>query len=87
MSQSKKIHFIAIGGSVMHNLAITLSKQGFIVTGSDDDIQDPSRSLLRQHHLLPAAFGWFPEKIDRSLEAVILGMHARKAPPDLVKSL
>lgn len=87
MSQSKKIHFIAIGGSVMHNLAITLSKQGFIVTGSDDDIQDPSRSLLRQHHLLPAAFGWFPEKIDRSLEAVILGMHARKDNPELLKAL
>lgn len=87
MSQPRKIHFIAIGGSVMHNLAIALSKQGISVSGSDDDIHEPSKSLLRQHHLLPATCGWFPEKIDRSLEAVILGMHASKDNPELLKAL
>ena len=87
MLQPKKIHFIAIGGSIMHNLAIALSAQGLSVSGSDDDIQDPSLSLLRQHGLLPAACGWFPEKIDRSLQAVILGMHAQKDNPELIRAL
>ncbi len=87
MLQSRKIHFIAIGGSVMHNLAIALSKQGISVSGSDDDIQDPSQSLLRQHQLLPDTCGWFPEKIDRSLDTVVLGMHARKDNPELLKAL
>ncbi len=84
--QSKKIHFIAIGGSVMHNLALTLQKQGYQITGSDDEIYEPSRSRLEKAGLLPAEMGWFPEKIDTSLEAIIVGMHARKDNPELIKA-
>ncbi|MCS6795364.1 MAG: Mur ligase family protein [Raineya sp.] len=84
--QSKKIHFIAIGGSVMHNLALTLQKQGYQITGSDDEIYEPSRSRLASAGLLPAELGWFPEKIDKSLEAIIVGMHARKDNPELIKA-
>lgn len=86
MSQPQKFHFIAIGGSVMHNLAIALSQQGHHVSGSDDDIQDPSKSKLKQHHLLPPNLGWFPDKIDSSTNAVILGMHAKNDNPELLKA-
>lgn len=79
----KRIHFIAIGGSVMHNLAIELHKSGNQVTGSDDYIFDPSKSRLAQHGLLPENFGWYPEKITSEIEAVILGMHARPDNPEL----
>ncbi len=85
MSSSKKFHFIAIGGSVMHNLAITLKQQGHNISGSDDDIQDPSKSRLAKHDLLPD-FGWFPERINNSIDAVILGMHAKKDNPELLKA-
>ena len=86
MFHPQKFHFIAIGGSVMHNLAIALSKQGHHVSGSDDDIQDPSRSMLAAHNLLPGKMGWFPEKIDESIHGVILGMHAKKDNPELLKA-
>ena len=89
MSQSSslhKMHFISIGGSVMHNLAIELHLKGFIVTGSDDEIYEPSSSRLAQYDLLPAVTGWFPEKITSDLEAVILGMHARQDNPELAKA-
>ncbi|MGX5855115.1 UDP-N-acetylmuramate--L-alanine ligase [Dyadobacter jiangsuensis] len=89
MSQSSslhKIHFISIGGSVMHNLAIELHLKGFIVTGSDDEIYEPSSSRLAQYDLLPPVTGWFPEKITTDLEAVILGMHARQDNPELAKA-
>jgi len=82
----QKIHFIAIGGSVMHNLAIALKQQGHTITGSDDEIFEPSRSLLLQHDLIPAAEGWFPEKIDASYNAIVLGMHAKKDNPELLKA-
>jgi UDP-N-acetylmuramate: L-alanyl-gamma-D-glutamyl-meso-diaminopimelate ligase len=82
----QKIHFIAIGGSVMHNLAIALKQQGHSITGSDDEIFEPSRSLLQQHGLLPTSEGWFPEKIDASLQCVILGMHAKIDNPELIKA-
>jgi UDP-N-acetylmuramate: L-alanyl-gamma-D-glutamyl-meso-diaminopimelate ligase len=72
-----KVHFIAIGGSVMHQLAIALCKKGYTVTGSDDEIFEPARSNLDQEGLLPAADGWYPEKVHSGLDAVILGMHAR----------
>jgi UDP-N-acetylmuramate: L-alanyl-gamma-D-glutamyl-meso-diaminopimelate ligase len=83
---SGKIHFISIGGSVMHNLAIALHQKGFIITGSDDEIYEPSVSRLSQHHLLPTEMGWFPEKITDDLEAIILGMHARGDNPELKKA-
>ncbi len=72
-----KIHFIAIGGSAMHNLAIALSRKGVEVTGSDDEIFEPSRSRLLKQGILPNEIGWFPEKITPGLDAVVLGMHAR----------
>lgn len=80
------IHLIAIGGAVMHNLAIALAKKGYHVTGSDDEIFEPSRSRLAKYNLLPSAPGWYPEKIHGNIDAVILGMHARADNPELVKA-
>ena len=80
------IHFIAIGGAAMHNLAIALHKKGYKVTGSDDEIFDPSRSRLATHGLLPKEFGWFPEQISSSIDVIILGMHARKDNPELLRA-
>ncbi|MDF1673077.1 MAG: Mur ligase family protein [Vicingaceae bacterium] len=81
-----KVHFIAIGGSAMHNLAIALKKKGFYVTGSDDEIFEPSKTRLKKHNILPKEFGWFPEKITTDLDAIILGMHARENNPELLKA-
>ncbi len=81
-----QIHFIAIGGSAMHNLAIALHKKGYQITGSDDTIHEPSKSRLAAHGLLPEAFGWFSENIHESLDAVILGMHAKADNPELLKA-
>lgn len=82
-----KIHFIAIGGAAMHNLALAVaSKEGYIVTGSDDEIFDPARTHLADAGLLPAEMGWFPEKITSDIDAVILGMHAREDNPELVRA-
>jgi len=81
-----KHHFIAIGGAVMHNLAIALHKKGHTITGSDDDIFEPSRSRLKAQNLLPEKQGWDPERIHRGLDSVILGMHARKNNPELKKA-
>ena len=80
------IHFIAIGGSAMHALAIALHKKGFNVAGSDDAIFEPSKSALEKSGILPSNPGWFPEKITRDLDAVILGMHAKKDNPELLKA-
>ena len=81
-----RIHFIAIGGSAMHNLAIALHKKGYQVTGSDDTIHDPSKSRLEKYGLLPEEFGWFPEKINTDLDTIILGMHAKIDNPELLKA-
>jgi UDP-N-acetylmuramate: L-alanyl-gamma-D-glutamyl-meso-diaminopimelate ligase len=81
-----KIHFIAIGGSAMHNLAIALHQKGYEVSGSDDTIHDPSKSRLEKYGLLPKTFGWFPEKISDSLDVIILGMHAKIDNPELLKA-
>lgn len=80
------IHFISIGGSAMHNLALALQQQGHTITGSDDEIYEPSRTRLAQHGLLPAEMGWFPERIHAELSCVILGMHARKDNPELARA-
>jgi UDP-N-acetylmuramate: L-alanyl-gamma-D-glutamyl-meso-diaminopimelate ligase len=80
----KHIHFIAIGGAIMHQLAIALQKQGYIITGSDDEINDPAKSNLAAVGLLPEKNGWFPEKIDDKVEAIVLGMHAKADNPELV---
>ncbi|MDR2979208.1 MAG: Mur ligase domain-containing protein [Bacteroidales bacterium] len=81
-----KIHFIAIGGSAMHNLAIALHLKGYEITGSDDEIFDPAKGRLEKYGLLPENIGWQPEKITTGLDAVILGMHARKDNPELLKA-
>jgi len=80
------IHFIAIGGAAMHNLAIALHKKGYHVSGSDDEIFDPSKSRLAKYGLLPEKFGWFPEKITSDIDAIILGMHAKPDNPELKKA-
>lgn len=72
-----RVHFIAIGGAVMHNLALALHAKGYEVSGSDDQIFEPSSSRLAAKGLLPKHFGWFPENINESLDAIILGMHAK----------
>lgn len=81
-----KVHFIAMGGSAMHNLAIALHKKGFEVTGSDDVFTEPSKSRLDKFGLLPVLSGWFPEKIISGLDAVILGMHAKQDNPELLEA-
>ena len=79
-------HFIAIGGSAMHNLALALHNKGYKVTGSDDAIFEPSKSRLDTKGILPAEMGWFPEKITNDIDAVILGMHAKADNPELLKA-
>ena len=80
------VHFIAIGGAAMHNLAIALHNKGINVTGSDDVIYDPSKSRLEAKGLLPKQFGWFPEKIHSGIDAIVLGMHAKADNPELLKA-
>lgn len=80
------VHFIAIGGSVMHQLALALHKKGYRVTGSDDEIFEPALGNLRQAGILPAEMGWYPEKISSGLNAVILGMHAKADNPELIRA-
>jgi len=81
-----RIHFIAIGGSAMHNMAIALHKKGFKITGSDDVLFEPSVSRLSRYGLLPENNGWHPEKITPDIDAIILGMHARADNPELLKA-
>ena len=80
------VHFIAIGGAAMHNLALALHNKGYNVTGSDDIIYEPSKSRLQNKGLLPETFGWFPEKITANLNAIVLGMHAKADNPELLKA-
>ena len=81
-----KVHFIAIGGAAMHNLALALHLKGYEVSGSDDAIFDPSKSRLKAHGLLPQDLGWYPEKITLNLDAIIIGMHAKSDNPELLKA-
>src|SRR6056297_793335 len=81
-----QIHFIAIGGSAMHNLALALEHKGYQITGSDDVIFEPSKSRLEKKGLLPDTFGRFPEKVHSGLEAIVLGMHAKADNPELLKA-
>ena len=81
-----KVHFIAIGGSAMHNLAISLKKKGYEVSGSDDEIFEPSKTRLNHYEILPPTIGWDADKITPDLDAVILGMHARSDNPELLKA-
>lgn len=81
-----KIHFIAIGGSAMHNLALALAQKDYTVTGSDDAIFEPSFSRLKKQGIAPSSLGWFPDKITPDIDAVILGMHAHSDNPELQKA-
>jgi UDP-N-acetylmuramate: L-alanyl-gamma-D-glutamyl-meso-diaminopimelate ligase len=81
-----KIHLIAIGGAAMHNLALALHQNGHQITGSDDEIYNPALTRLAKAGILPAEFGWFPDKINTDLDCIILGMHARKDNPELAKA-
>ena len=83
----KKFHFIAIGGSAMHNLALALHHKGFQISGSDDAVFEPSKSRLAKAGILPEVLGWYPEKIHEGLDGIILGMHAKKDNPELQKAV
>lgn len=82
----KRVHFIAIGGSAMHNLAIALHKKGYQVTGSDDEIFNPARSRLENYGLLPMNIGWDASSITQDIDEIIVGMHARIDNPELLKA-
>lgn len=86
MKELKRIHFIAIGGSAMHSLALALHRKGLDISGSDDAIYSPSREALKAQNLLPETMGWFPDKIRPDLDAVVLGMHARPDNPELSRA-
>lgn len=81
-----KVHFIAIGGSAMHNMAIALHKKGFTISGSDDEIFEPSKSRLEKYNILPTKEGWNTDLIQPHLDVIILGMHAKKDNPELLKA-
>ena len=81
-----KVHFTAIGGAAMHNLALALYKKGYEITGSDDEIFEPSKSRLAKYNLLPSKIGWNPDLITKDLDALILGMHATEDNPELIKA-
>lgn len=83
---TQNIHFIAIGGSAMHNLALALHEKGHKITGSDDKIYEPSRSRLADAGILPKQTGWDPQKITKELDSVILGMHAKADNPELIRA-
>lgn len=80
----KHIHFIAIGGAVMHQLALALHRQGYKVTGSDDEINDPARSNLAAAGILPDSNGWHTDRITPGIDAIVLGMHAKADNPELL---
>jgi UDP-N-acetylmuramate: L-alanyl-gamma-D-glutamyl-meso-diaminopimelate ligase len=82
-----RIHFISIGGSVMHQLAIALQHKGYLVTGSDDEIFEPAAGNLKKEGILPEKTGWFPENITPDIDAIILGMHAKADNPELLKAI
>lgn len=81
-----KVHFISIGGSVMHQLAIALKRKGYVVTGTDDEIFEPAKTNLADEGLLPAQIGWQPELLTSDLDAVILGMHAKADNPEIARA-
>ena len=81
-----RIHFIAIGGAIMHNLAICLKNLGHNVSGSDDIIFDPAKKNLEETNLLPNKIGFFKENINKNIDAIILGMHAKKDNVELLEA-
>ena len=81
-----RIHFIAIGGAAMHNLAIALKIKKYHITGSDDIINDPSKTRLKDYELYPSELGWHEDRITKELDAIVLGMHAREDNPELLEA-
>ena len=81
------IHFISIGGSVMHQLAIALKHKGYQITGSDDEIFEPAASNLKKEGIYPEKMGWFPGNINSRIDTIILGMHAKADNPELKKAV
>lgn len=81
-----RIHFIAIGGAIMHYLAIAIKNKGHEVSGSDDHIFDPAKSNLEKNGLLPNKLGFFADNISANMDAIVLGMHARKDNPELLEA-
>src|SRR5215510_6579210 len=81
-----KVYFIAIGGSVMHNLAIALKLKGYDVSGSDDEIFEPAKSTLAKYRLLPNSYGWDASRVTSDIDALVLGMHAKQDNPELLKA-
>lgn len=81
-----RIHVISIGGRIMHNLALVMHRKGNIVTGSDDEIYEPSRSVLANENLLPDQMGWNPDQITSDIDLVILGMHAKADNPEIKRA-
>ena len=81
-----RIHLIAIGGSAMHNMALALHGKGYQVTGSDDEIFEPSKTRLKNKGLLPETMGWDANRITNDIDCVVLGMHARKDNPELLRA-
>ena len=86
MTPQKKLHFISIGGSVMHALALALKQNGHIVTGSDDEIFEPAKSNLHKEGLHPDSEGWNPDRITTDIDTVILGMHATSDNPEVLRA-
>lgn len=84
--KKKRIHFVSVGGEVMHSLAIVLQHAGHSVTGSDDKLYDPSRTALEKEGLLPDSIGWDPGRIHEGLDIVLVGMHAKKDNPELLRA-
>lgn len=82
-----RIHFIAIGGAIMHNLAIDLHKNGHTISGSDDQIFEPSFSKLKKYSLMPKNLGWNADFITDEIDLIILGMHAKEDNLELKKAL
>ena len=81
-----KLHFIAIGGSAMHSLAIALKQKGYEISGSDDAIFEPSKSRLKNYNIFPEEIGWNENRVTKDIDAVILGMHAKEDNPELIKA-
>lgn len=81
-----KYHFIAIGGAVMHQLALHLKQEGHEISGSDDAIFEPAKSNLEKAGILPENIGWNDTVITPDIDAIILGMHAKADNPELLKA-
>jgi UDP-N-acetylmuramate: L-alanyl-gamma-D-glutamyl-meso-diaminopimelate ligase len=70
----------------MHNLAIALSRKNYNVSGSDDEIFEPSATRLKKQGVFPSQIGWNTDNIHDGLDAIIVGMHAREDNPELLKA-